>query len=131
MTHKFAVKKNLTPPLFKFAEDVTLYLLILSPIYIGKPMKAKEGEKKREPAHLADVVNMETGEAGQIIVSAVVASVFAESYPNDGHVGKGFAITKRGKVPGKEYTKYDVQEVEVPAAEEPKAVPVEKSAKSK
>jgi hypothetical protein len=114
MATNFKVKRNLTPPLLKFAENEARYIKVTSKVYIGKEMKIKEGEKKREPAHIVDCVNLETGEQCQIIVYAVVASVWSDEYPNDGYVGKGFAITKQGRVLGKAYNKFSVEEIELP-----------------
>ena len=111
---QFKRKKNLTPPLLKFAESEARYVKITAPMYLGKEMKEKAGEKKREPAMLADVINLETGEEAQIICSAVVVSVLNENYPNNGYVGKGFAITKKGREPGKQYNKFSVEEIELP-----------------
>ncbi len=108
----FKVKKNLTPPLFKFIEDETRYLKVTSPIYIGKDQEVKAGEKKKEPAHLMDVINLETGEPGVVIVAAVVLSVLNESFPNNSYVEKEFAITKKSKAPGKNYNGYVVEELE-------------------
>jgi hypothetical protein len=110
---KFKIKKNLTPPLFKFVEDETRYVKATSVIYIGKEQEVKSGEKKKEAAHLMDVINLETGEPGVIIVSAVVLSVLNESFPNNSYVDKGFAITKRSKAPGKNYNGYVVEELEL------------------
>jgi hypothetical protein len=109
--------RNLTLDVLKFVENEPRYVKITGPIFIGKEQKAKAGDddKKREPAHLAHCVNLEDGAECQIIVSAVVLSVMMDEYPNDGYVGKCFAITKKSRTPGKQYFPYGVEEIEDPA----------------
>lgn len=114
MPTKFKVVRNLTLPLFKFVEGTPQNLLITSAMFVGKEMKAIEG-KKKEPATLCNVTDMETGEAGQIILHAVVKSILNDEYPNDSYVGKAFEICKKGKDPGKEYNRFTVWEIEAPS----------------
>lgn len=109
---KFKVKKTLTPALLKFVEEETRYVKITGEIYLGKEQAAKDGDKKKDPAHLAPVINLETGEECVIIIGAVVASVLKESYPGTDYVGKSFAITKKARQPGKQYNPYQVDELE-------------------
>ena len=111
---EFKRKKLLTIPVLKFKEGETRYVKITEAMHVGKPQKAKEGEKAKEPAVLANCINLEDGAICQIIVSAVVKSVLTEEYPNDGYVGKCFAITKQGRNPGKQYNQFDIEEVEDP-----------------
>ncbi len=110
----YKVKKILTRPLLKFAKDIPIHVLIEGKMYIGKEMRQKEGEKKKEPATLVDVVNLDTGEQCQVICSAVVKSVLNEEYSGDAYVGKAFRITKLGRAAGKSYDAYGVAEIEVP-----------------
>lgn len=107
-------KKLLTRPILKFVKDVPVYIRFEGKIYLGREMQQKEGDKKKEPAHLADVVNLETGELAQIIVNAVPMSVLKENYPNDSYVGKCFAITRQGRKEGKAYDPFNVEEIEDP-----------------
>lgn len=116
----FKRKKLLTRPVLKLVENQPIYVKFESAIYLGKEMKAdkvKEGEKKRDPAHLADVIDLVSGEQAQIIASAVVMSVLDENYPDTGYVGKCFSITKKGRAPGKQYFGYNVEEIDDPNAE--------------
>jgi hypothetical protein len=112
----FVVKKRLTIPLLKLTEGNTQYVKITAPMHLGKEQKAKDGEKKKEPAMLANCVNLQDGSECQIILSAVVKSVLEDEYPNSAYVGKCFAITKQGRAPGKSYNQFDVVEIEDPAA---------------
>lgn len=114
---EFKRKKLLTIPVLKFKEGEIRYVKITDAMHVGKPQKAKEGEKAKEPAVLANCINLEDGAICQIIVSAVVKSVLTEEYPNEGYVGKCFAITKQGRNPGKQYNQFDIEEVEDPGDE--------------
>ncbi len=119
---QFKRKKLLTRAVLKFIENQANYVKIESAIYLGKEMKgdvAQDGKKKKEPAHLANVIDLRTGELAQIIVSAVVLSVLNEEYPDDGYVDKCFAITKKGKAPGKQYFGYSIEEIEDPTLPKP------------
>jgi len=108
--------RNLTLDILKFVENEPRYVKITGPIHLGKEQKAGKGdeEKKRDPAHLAHCINLEDGSECQIIVSAVVMSVLDDEYPTETYVGKCFAITKKNRVPGKQYFPYSVEEIEDP-----------------
>jgi hypothetical protein len=130
---QFKRKKLLTRPVLKFIENQPVYVKLEEPIYVGRELKADlapDGTKKKEPAHLANVIDLRTGELAQIIVAAVVLSVLNEEYPNSGYVGRCFAITKKGKAPGKQYFGYNVEEIEDPTAQPSAKEETESSAAS-
>ncbi len=106
------VKKNLTPPVLKLDEDVPRYVQIEAKMYIGKSITAKPGEKDREPAHILDCTNLETGEVCQVIASSIIQSTLTENYPNDSYVGKRFSFTKKARQAGKQYNKFEILELE-------------------
>lgn len=114
---KFEVKKKLTLPTFKFVVDSPFYALFLGPIHRGtqrgKPKLRADGTPE-EPPMLAHVVNMETGEHGQIMVAEIIKTEITENFPKDGYVGHGFAITKQKRKEGKRYDPYNIDEVDVP-----------------
>ncbi len=108
-------KKLLTRAVLKFVMDEPRHVKFEDAIYLGKEMKQKAGDdKKKEPAHLANVVDLTTGELAQIIVNAVPMSVLKESYPNDGYVGKCFTIMRQKRQPGKQYDPFFVEEIDDP-----------------
>jgi hypothetical protein len=113
---QFKRVKNLTLDILKFVENESRHVKITSAIHLGKEQKKGKGDddKAREPAHLAPCINLEDGAECQIIVSAVVLSVLNDEYPGDAYVGKCFAITKKNRVPGKQYFPYGVEEIEDP-----------------
>ena len=67
---------------------------------------------KMEPAMLANIVNLSTGEEMQTICNKVMESTLNEEYPDAGYVGKSFLIEQRS-VPGKRYKNYRVAEIEI------------------
>jgi hypothetical protein len=109
---KFTRLKVVTLPLFKLADNKAMYLKILGPFTIGKQI-----DDKKEAATLAHVINLETGEEGQIIVGAVLKSTLHEAYAGDSYVGKCFEIVK-SKDGDKKYNNYTVNEVSEPEDDE-------------
>lgn len=114
---EFKRKKLLTRPVLKYVVDTAIYVKIEEKMHIGKEMKPGPDGKKKEPATLANVVDLKTGEPAQIIANAVVKSVLHEEYPNDSYVGLCFSITKQARVAGKSYDPFSIEEIEDPAAE--------------
>ena len=112
MLEGYNVSKVVTKSLFKFVTGETVYARIEGPIYEGKEIKS---DSNMGVAHLCDVVNLETGESGEIIVSTVLGNILNDEYPEAAYVGKCFAMTKgvekegRG---GQKYSPYLVQELE-------------------
>lgn len=128
-------KKLLTRPVLKLPEDVSRYIKVEAPMFIGKTIKEKQKEgtdkKQKEPATILNVINLEDGEQAQIVCNAVLKSVLSEEYPNDAYVGKCFSITKQGRAPGKDYNPFHIEEIEDPnpvPAEPEKPAPVEPEA---
>lgn len=110
-------KKLLTRPVLKLIKEQPRYVLLQGRIYIGKEMKQRGAEdKKKEPAHLVDVVDLTTGELAQVIINAVPMSVLSEEYPNYGYVGRCFELTRQTRQEGKQYDPFKVEEIEIPDA---------------
>lgn len=119
----FKRKKLLTRPVLKLEVGITQYVKVESPVYIGKEIQSTRGrpstdEKKKEPAHIIDVIDLAHNyEPSQIIVNAVLLGVLKDNYPSDSYVGKCFAIAKLDKRPGKDYFPFKVEEIEDPSGE--------------
>jgi hypothetical protein len=126
------IKKLLTRPVLKMPQDVPRYVKIQAPMFIGKDIKQKgdkeDGDKKKkEPATILNVINLEDGSEAQIVCNAVLKSVLHDDYPAPNkeapegpdnvpaYVGKCFAITKQGRAPGKDYNPFHIAEIEDPA----------------
>ena len=110
---RFTTKRKLVMPLLKAQTNVPIYVKPTKPHFTGKTIPAKEGKKAQDPAEVCNVIDLTTGEEVQIIVAAVVQSVWADEYPDDSYVGKGFKITKGVKAAGKQYFQYSVDEIEL------------------
>lgn len=127
---KYDVAKHVTLPHFKLAEDGTPnYFKFLSAIEKGKDLeagkarKAKDGDAKEtdeqmEAPDLMEVLDLATGELGQIIVNAVLKSNLEEKYPNNGYVDKMFLIRKLAAVKkgSRKYYTFEILEIKPKAA---------------
>lgn len=112
----FKRTKRVTLPIIKLTPNEPRYLQIIGAIFVGKEIAGQKGDKdgkKREPASLANVVDLETGEEGQIVLNKVLKSTLTEEYPEDGYVGKQFEIVKLAKKDGKDYHPFSITEIEV------------------
>ncbi len=114
--------KRITMPTLKLVPDTPVYVKITEKIFEGKTPKLKEGEKAEEQKKapmLFNIVNLETGEAMQLVAGAVVQSEIVDNYPKDGYVNKCFMITKGKKKDlsgGRGYFTYEIAEIEEPKA---------------
>ena len=116
---QFKVARVLTKTLFKQEKDQQYFFLITSPILQGKKMtwdKMTEADNKREPAYLCDVIDLETGEEGQIICSHIQRTTLQTEYPNDGYIGRAFAM-ETSRDPKKDYNHCNVIEIEANEAQ--------------
>lgn len=117
---KPVVIKRITMPTLKLLPNVPAYVKITHPIFQAKEQKLKEGEKEKDrkkPPMLFNVINLETGEAMQLVVGAVVQSEIVESYPKETYVNKCFMIVKGKKKDlsgGRGYFTYEISEIEEP-----------------
>lgn len=102
----FKIKKFVTLPHIKLSPGQDYYLRFDTVMHLGKAI-----EKDREPATLAQVTNMETGEVGEIICSQLLRENLNEAYPNDAYLGLIFHI-RLTKVPDKKYNLVHIAEVE-------------------
>jgi len=111
---KFTVTRNVTLPLLKKVDNVPVYIKITAPMFVGKKVSGTGENTTMEPATLANIINLATGEEMQIICNKVMESTLNEEYPDKGYVDKSFLIEQRS-VPGKRYKNYRVAEIEVTA----------------
>lgn len=94
----FKVVKQITLPslAIKKAGDSKI-LKIMDAMRISKVVDKSAEGKKREPATICTVTDMETGELFTFIVPAVVKKNLQETYENDSYVDRIFQITNKGK----------------------------------
>lgn len=133
---QFKIKKHVTVPLLKVPDNgAPVYVRFEEPIYRST---VPEIEKKKyetalkkyqeaiaagetdvtapqapNPPELAKVVNLETGEHMEIIVSTVLGAELRESYSGDTYVMKGFEIKKFKMQNGKRYATFQIAELEL------------------
>lgn len=114
---KYSRTKAVTLPVMRLVEETPAYFTVTGAMYEGKeqkPVMDKDGKpgKAMEPATIMPVVNVETGELGQIIAGAVLEGILNDTYPKDGYVGKSFEFVKHAKRDGKRYNTYSVFEID-------------------
>ena len=108
---KFKKKRRISQNQLKLQIGVPVYVQIEGTFHEGKKL-----DDKRDPATLAEVIDLETGENALIVVPSVVKSSIEEQYPNEKYVGLQFEIEKLQKDnPDKKYFPYRVTEIEVDA----------------
>ena len=100
--------KSVTRPVLKFGVSAE-YVRFEGPMYVGDKL---EKTKYDEPATLAEVVNLRTGEQMIMICYRVLSTELAKHYPNDGYVGKDFEIRKFAAT-GKKYALWSIAEIQL------------------
>ena len=125
----FKVVKNVTLPLFKLEKNKDYYFRFEGPIHTGKDIKGKSTDDRKQPAELAKVTNLETGELGEIICPMILRETMQEDYPDDGYVGKCFALSLT-RPEGKAYNLVSITEIEVTATAEPTSAPASEPAQA-
>ncbi len=120
---KFKKIKAVTLRQLKLKMNVEYYIKFTGAMTLGKeiPEKAtvdsKTGEvvpaAKREPAHIAFIVNLETGEPMMMVCPTVLRKELEEAYAGEGYVGKCFGFVQT-KVEGKKYNLVEIWEVAEP-----------------
>lgn len=109
---KYKVLRNVTMPSVKLEMETPYYLKATGAYFTGRAQKAGKNGEVMEPATVLPVVNIETGEVGQLILGSVLKGLLDEAYPAEGYVGKAFRIVKHEKRPGKRYFTYSLDEIE-------------------
>lgn len=109
----FKVKKIVTVPLWKWTDGVPKFFTILEPVRLSTAKQTAGGKdgKKMDPAHVALVKDLATGNEQTLIFGAVLLSNLNESYANEGYVGKSFQVVQ-SKIEGKRYKGYSISEIE-------------------
>jgi hypothetical protein len=108
----FKTVKNVTLPIYKLKEGVAGFVQFKTPFVLGKKLEGS----KMEPAHVAHVVDLETGELHALIGGKVLLGILEDDYADAAYVGKQFQLliekpeTFEG---GRKYNRYTVTEIEV------------------
>jgi hypothetical protein len=108
--------KQVTRNVFPQRDGQTLFVKITGAVYQGKALE--NGKSEMAPAELAEVINLESGILGLIIVNKVLHGQLDDLYPDAAYVGKSFAVTM-SPVEGKRYKAFTLYELDdSPAAAE-------------
>lgn len=117
---KIKTLKRVTLPLLKQEDEKEYYVKFTSKFYLGKDIDGNSAgdnqEGKKNPPHLAQIINLETGREMELIANAVLKKNIEEVYPDDSYVGKCFEIV-RHNIQGKNYKGYDIAEIADPSNE--------------
>lgn len=122
---KYTITALVTLPLWKWLDGVEKAFRVESAIVLGKAVKDRgpagadkgaKGAVEMEPAHVMNVIDLDTGELKQVITGTVLMGNLQENYPDDSYVGKCF-ISTQSKIEGKRYKAYSLAEIAQPEAE--------------
>ncbi len=110
---KYKVVRNVTMPSIKLELETEYFLKATGAYFEGRAQKQRgsDGEAMK-PATVLPVVNVETGEVGQLVLGSVLKDLLDESYPNASYVDKAFRVVKHDKKAGKRYFTYSLDEIE-------------------
>lgn len=112
---QFKRLRAISVPTFKMLEGGSYYFLFRSPIVTKQTtQKDEKGAMVEKEIRIASVVNLKTGEVGQIVVGTVLDSELANGFPKDSYVGKAFEIEKKKGKEGKRYRTYTIYEIDAP-----------------
>lgn len=109
---QFETVKQITKNVIKFNATPTI-IKILSPIYIGEKLEGgTAAQKAMLPPHMAEAIDMATGEVGLIIFGKVLLGEIEKHYPKESYVDKYFSIAKKAPPEGdRKYSLWEVLEV--------------------
>ncbi len=94
----YKAKKQVTLPSLSMKEGQTFALRFDTAMRVSEVMDKKtEGKKPRDPATIANVTDVATGEQYIFIVPSVVKSNLERDYKDESYVGCVFQITHKGK----------------------------------
>lgn len=105
------VKRQVILPTLSLQVNVPKTLIATAAMYVSTYTDPDPKKAKEKPATVLPVGDVETGEAMNLLVPAVMESALNESYPDQEYIGKVFMVCKMPKRPGKRY--FDIKLVEV------------------
>lgn len=111
------VTKVVTRPILKFENDKPLYVRILAAWYLGAMPVARPGSTRVPVAPtLVDVDNLDDSTGATLPIHPKLKATFIAAYPDNTYVGKCFMITKNTRRAGRQFTPYDLAQIEDPKA---------------
>ena len=108
MTKQYKRAARLTMPIFSCAHDKHMMIHVVGEIcQTTMPGLSSDSDK---PVEVMRVVNMETGEEGNLLVLAILKSSLERE--EDGYVGKDYEVVTGDTVVGKKYRAIDIYRLE-------------------
>jgi hypothetical protein len=126
---EFEIVGHVTLPHIKLNFDGSAnFIKIVGPIEPGKELeavrqrKAKEGSpaETMNPPDLCEIIELRSGQLGNMIVNAVIKSNLEEKYPEQGYVGRSFKISQISTVSkgSRSYRTFEILEIKLKVAAE-------------
>lgn len=116
----YVVARNVTVPFYIIKDDGTpSFLLFKSAIELDKTTfservrkgrKPEDPNKSVEPMHIAEVVELTSGEVYRLVCHDVLENTLKEAYKDNSYVNRAFRIEKT-KAQGKRYFNFSVKEL--------------------
>ena len=110
---RFRTVRQITRTVLQQLEGIPFAITFESGAYEGENLQTtRGGGLKMQPARLAEILNLETGERQLLIMNTVLERELLKAFPDNGYIGHSFIV--RGKKPdGKGYRVYEIQEIEL------------------
>lgn len=106
-------EKAITKQSLSMTKGRPYYLGLLSEVYLGQEVKAAPGQVAKNPPHLVDAVQLDTGELFQVICPAVMAEELAKAFPG-GVKGVCIEVTIIPPRDGKRYNLCNIFKIQAP-----------------
>lgn len=106
---RFERKRAVLTPVYSWKNREIGFFKVTAPIYVGKAIDGKTGEAQKKPADLMPIIDLETGEACEMIVPTVLASALIDKVGE--YVGKSFEAASSQRE-GKKYKDFALYEIE-------------------
>lgn len=87
----YRLLQRVTVPTISMRESKEYFFRFEAPI-VDKP----DRENPDRPIHIGRVIDLETGELGEVVLGKILHETLMEKYPDDAYVGKSFRIVKTG-----------------------------------
>lgn len=102
----FVIEREVAVPQLSIkGDDVQLAVRIMGAM-------VDSADSKGKPVTSVKVIDLLGGSVEKsLVVPAIIKSELLRTYPNDGYVGKFFAMSKLGKQEGKNYNNWDIKEI--------------------
>lgn len=115
---KYTVVQDLALPVLSLVENQEAIIRVEGPIRLGKPKANNEKSADMAPITVLEPYTDSHGTdfaantRAMICVSAILKSRLEDNFPSGDYVGKIFAVTCTGKIPGSRAKGYTIQQLQ-------------------